>query len=266
MMRQNILRELLRQEKPTVGTHIHSMWPGIVELIGHAGGFDYIEFTGDYAPYDLYDLDNFARTAELYHLSTMIKLMPEPRTFMAQRAVSSGIQSVMFADILTVEDAEDCVKALKTEPKGVNGVGLWRIVGYVFPGVQSDDYLRFLREDYAQYLNDIVIAIHIERKSAFEQLEAILSVEGIDMVQFGPSDFALSTGWSRAKVWEAQVKTIQTARKLGVRPRAECSVATMQKFIDLGVRDFCIGDDVGVLYRWWKTNGDDIRKTLANIE
>jgi 4-hydroxy-2-oxoheptanedioate aldolase len=265
MMRKNMLRELLRNDKPTVGTHIHSMWPGVVELIGNAGGFDYVEFTSDYAPYNLYDLENFARTTELYGLSSMIKIMPEPRTFMAQKAVSSGIQSVMFADIMSVEDAEECVRAIKTEPKGVNGFGMWRIVGYISPRVSPEERLRFLREEYAEYLNEIVIAIHIERKSAFEHLEEILSVEGIDMVQFGPCDFTLSTGWSKEKVWEAEVKTIKTALRLGLRPRAECRVEEMQKYIDLGVRDFCIGQDVDILYDWWKEKGMEIRKVLAKM-
>ena len=265
-MRKNILRELIKKDKPSVGTHIHSMWPGVVELIGQAGGFDYVEFTSDYAPYDLYDLDNFARTTELYGLSSMIKLMPEPRAFMAQKAISSGIQSVMFADITSVEDAEECVQVIKTEPRGINGVGMWRIVGYVFPGVAKEDRLEFLRGEYAQYLNDIVIAIHIERKSAFEKLEEILSVKGIDIVQFGPSDFGLSTGWNREKIWEAEVKTIKTALDLGLRPRAECKVEDMQKFIDLGVRDFCIGEDVRILYEWWKERGTNIRKALRTLD
>jgi len=265
-LRKNILRELIKQDKSTVGTHIHSMWPGVVELIGHAGGFDYVEFTSDYAPYDLYDLDNFARTTELYGLSSMIKIMPEPRAFVAQKAISSGIQSIMFADIMSVEDAEECVRVIKTEPRGVNGVGMWRIAGYVFPGVVREDRLNFLRGEYAQYLNDIVVAIHIERKSAYEQLEEILSVEGIDMVQFGPSDFGLSTGWSRERIWEAEVRTIKTSLKLGLRPRAECDVEDMQKYMDLGVRDFCIGEDVNILYRWWKEKGAGIRKVLSRLE
>ena len=158
-MRENILRELIKKDKPTLGTHIHSMWPGVVELIGQSGEFDYVEFTSDYAPFDLYDLDNFARTTELYGISSMIKLMPEPRTFMAQKAISSGIQSIMFADILSVEDAEECVKVIKTEPRGINGVGRWRIVGYVSPGVTPKDKIAFLRNEYARYVNNIVMIL-----------------------------------------------------------------------------------------------------------
>ena len=41
-MRPNRLRELLREGKPTLGTHIHSAWPATIELAGHSGLFDYI--------------------------------------------------------------------------------------------------------------------------------------------------------------------------------------------------------------------------------
>ena len=51
-MRRNRLRELLRAGQPSVGTHIHSAWPAVVELAGHSGLFDYVEFVGEYAPFD----------------------------------------------------------------------------------------------------------------------------------------------------------------------------------------------------------------------
>ena len=52
--------------------------------------FDYIEFVAEYAPFDLYALENVCRAAELHGLSTMIKIDQEPRRFLAQRAVGAG--------------------------------------------------------------------------------------------------------------------------------------------------------------------------------
>ena len=64
-MRRNLLREKLNEGKPTVGTHILSCWPTLVELIGHSRQYDYVEFTAEYAPFDLHDLDNLGRALEL---------------------------------------------------------------------------------------------------------------------------------------------------------------------------------------------------------
>ena len=46
-MRPNKLRELLKANKPTLSTHIHSTWPSVVEAIGHTGLYDYVEFVGE---------------------------------------------------------------------------------------------------------------------------------------------------------------------------------------------------------------------------
>jgi len=45
--------ELLKFNKPTLSTHIHTTWPSVVEAIGHTGLYDYVEFVGEYGPFDL---------------------------------------------------------------------------------------------------------------------------------------------------------------------------------------------------------------------
>jgi 2-keto-3-deoxy-L-rhamnonate aldolase RhmA len=42
-MRRNKLRELLKAGDPSLGTHLQISWPSIVELVGHSGGFDYVQ-------------------------------------------------------------------------------------------------------------------------------------------------------------------------------------------------------------------------------
>jgi hypothetical protein len=78
-MRPNRLRERLRAGRPTLGTHIHSAWPAVVELAGHAGVFDYVEFAGEYAPYDLFALENLGRAVNTFdHMSAMFKVDQQP--------------------------------------------------------------------------------------------------------------------------------------------------------------------------------------------
>ena len=72
---------------------------------------DYVEFVGEYAPYDMYALENISRAVELFpHMSAMMKVAQEPRTFIAARSIGSGIQNLLFADPRTVEDVEVCVQ------------------------------------------------------------------------------------------------------------------------------------------------------------
>jgi 2-keto-3-deoxy-L-rhamnonate aldolase RhmA len=260
-MRINRLRDLLRRGEPTVGTRIVCAWPGLVEVIGYTGIYDYVEFLSEYGPYDLHDLDNLARAAEIVGISTMIKIDQEPRTYLAERALAAGIQNILFADIRTVEDAEEAVKAVRTEPRGINGYRMDRRVGYI--GVLAS------AADVVKICEDAVVALMIERKSAVENLEEILSVDGIDMVQFGPVDYSISIGVpgqvNHPKVREAEEKTIRTALKMGVSPRAEISSPEEAKrYVDLGVRNFNIGIDLRILFSWWKKNGEELRKMLSN--
>src|SRR5579859_5181976 len=122
MMRHNRLRELLNAGEPTLGTHIHSTWPSIVELVGHSRMFDYVEFVGEYAPYDLYALENIGRAIDLFdHMSGMMKIEQEPRTYLTIRSIGSGIQNVLFADPRTKEDVEECVRAVRAGVRQARG-------------------------------------------------------------------------------------------------------------------------------------------------
>jgi 4-hydroxy-2-oxoheptanedioate aldolase len=108
----------------------------------------------------------------------------------------------------------------------------------------------------------------IEKAPAVENLEALLSVKGVDMVQFGPADYAMSIGlpgqWAHPQVKEAERFVIDTALKMGIAPRAEIAHPEQAKaYLDMGVQHFCIGWDVSILFEWFKTNGKAMRDLLG---
>ncbi len=114
-MRVNKLRELLKANQPTLSTHIHTTWPSVVEAIGHTGLYDYVEFVGEYGPFDLHDLDNLARAADIYNMSMQLKVDQEPRGFLASRAIGSGFHSILFADCRSAADVQECVRIVRAE-------------------------------------------------------------------------------------------------------------------------------------------------------
>jgi len=106
--------------------------------------------------------------------------------------------------------------------------------------------------------------VMIEKASAVENLEAMLSVKGVDMVQFGPADYSMSIGipgqWDHPRVKEAEAHVIKTALRLGVAPRVEIDTPDQARpYLDMGVRHFCMGWDVGILFDWFKSNGATLR-------
>jgi 4-hydroxy-2-oxoheptanedioate aldolase len=231
-------------------------------LVGQADHFDYVEFTAEYSPFTMHDLDNLGRALELKDLGGMIKVEQTQWTHQAMRAIGSGFQSILFADVRTVADAEACVAAVRAETPGTGGrlgVGMRRDVGTVREGGSPA---------YVEALNDVVIAIMVEKRECVENLDAILSVKGIDMVQFGGSDYSMSLGLtgqrSHPEVLKAESKTIETALKMGLHPRVELAdIREATPYIEMGVKHFCIGWDVKILHDWWQVNGEAMRGMLT---
>jgi 2-keto-3-deoxy-L-rhamnonate aldolase RhmA len=262
-MRPNRLRELLNEGKPSLGTHLHNIWPGITELVGNSGMFDYVEFVAEYAPYDLHSLDNLGRAIAIYpHMSGMMKIEQQPRTYLAVRAIGAGLQNLLFADVRTPEDVRECVRSVRAETPetgGLHGCGLRRDAGYVRD---------VANRAYVQALEDAVVAIMIEKREAVENLEAILAVPGVDMVQFGPGDYSMSIGrvgqMDHADVRDAERYVIETALAAGVHPRAEIDHPSQaQRYLDMGVRHFCMGSDMSILYTWFCENGTSMMQELG---
>jgi 4-hydroxy-2-oxoheptanedioate aldolase len=262
-MKRNKLRELLNSGQPTIGTHIHTTWPSIVEAVGYSGMYDYIEFVAEYGPYDLHDLDNICRAAELHDLSSMIKVDSVNRAYVAQRAVGSGFQSVLFADVRSVEDAQACIRSVRPDTPdggGEFGAAMRRIAYMGYGG----------GPEYVQALKDIVIVLMIEKKSAVDQLEEILSLEGVDMIQWGGTDYSMNVGKAGSRgtpeIQAVERKVFETAIKMGVPPRAEIgNFEQAKRFLEMGVRHFCIGTDISILYSWWKEQGEGLRKVVETV-
>jgi 4-hydroxy-2-oxoheptanedioate aldolase len=260
IMRKNVLRELLKADKPSLATHIHTTWPSVVEAIGHTGLYDYVEFVAEYGPYDLYDLDNLGRAAELYDMGMMIKVDYEPNRFYAQRAVGSGFGSVLFADAHNVDEARACINIVRPdspEDGGEFGVGMRR---HAYMGYGGSP-------EYVEAIRDVVAVLMIEKKGAVDQLEQILELPGLDMIQWGGSDYSVSIGRpgerGSPEIMATEKYVTETAIKMGVPPRAEINTPDQARFyLDMGVRHFCMGTDLAILFQWWKTHGDDMRKAL----
>ena len=261
-MRANRLRELLNSGKPTLGTHIHSPWPSVVEMVGQSGMFDYVEYVAEYAPYDLHTFEHIARAVELFDdMSSMIKVEQEPRGHIASRAIGAGIQNVLLADLRTPEDVREGVAAVRAETPetgGQHGASMRRAMGF---GADAASL------GFVQAMEDAVVAVMVEKAPAVENLEEFLSVKGVDMVQFGPADYSMSIGrvgeFGHPDVKAAEKRVIETSLKMGIAPRAELGSAEgAKRYLDMGVRHFCVGTDVSILINWFRTQGDEMRKVL----
>ena len=210
-------------------------------------------------------MENFGRAIDLFpEMSSMMKVEEQNRGFIAQRSIDSGIQNVLFTDCRSADDVRECVRLVRSEmPEagGIHGCGMRRSVGYILEGGSKA---------WAESLNETVIAIMIEKKGAMENLEEILSVEGVDMLQFGPSDYSVSMGipgqGGHESVRQAHLSMIEMALKMGVHPRIEIgSFEQAKPYLDMGVRHFCIGWDIRTIFSWCKQQGAGMRELLDSV-
>ncbi|MFC1986983.1 HpcH/HpaI aldolase/citrate lyase family protein [Chloroflexota bacterium] len=263
-MKRNILRELLNAGKPTFSTNMFTTSPQIAEIIGHSGVFDYIQVSEQNSSWALADLDNFACRVELFpHMSSMIKVEKELRQFTTQRALGAGIQNLLFASCDSAEELKECIRYVRPatpQDGGLHDPAGRRNVGYYFSETGG--------EAWAKAMRDVVIGVMIESESAVEQLDDILSVKGLDMVFFGPSGYGVSIGkmgqQKSSETRKIRTYVLETAIKKGVRPCAlMSSYEEAKEYIDMGVRDFCVGIELATLYHWYRLNGGKMRELIG---
>ena len=264
-MKQNILRQLLKEGKPSLCTNVVSPWPAIVEIIGRSGVYDYIEYSGEGSPFSLEQLDNFGRTIELFpEMSSMIKVDEHNRGFIATRAVDAGIQNVNFAGCTSAEEVRECIRMVKPstpEIGGTHGFSQRRALDY---GLGQD------LNELVKAMNETVICIAIENKAAVDHVEEMLSVPGVDMIYFGPQDYSTSIGKpgkrEDPKVIKARDKVFATAVKKGIAIKQIIGKPDqMKQFMDMGVRHFSYGNDLRILDFWYRGQGAEFRDLMGKI-
>jgi 4-hydroxy-2-oxoheptanedioate aldolase len=65
---------------------------------------------------------------------------------------------------------------------------------------------------------------------------------------------------------DIQRRMIEMALKKGVAPRVEIvSYEQAKSFVDIGVKHFCLGWDVGIIYSWCNQNSEGMAKLLPGL-
>lgn len=259
---KNRIYECLHSEKDTVGTRVISTKPYITEIVGGTGRYDYVEFLAEYATFSQEDLENLARACELYEMGAMIKVDFQNRFYVAQKAVAAGFGAVLFTDHRTADQVRESIQALRPDTpqdQGSYGFSTRRFI-------HSPSMLPSM--EHAKRIREVVCAFMIEKKEAVDNLEAICSVPGVDMVQFGGYDFCMSQGWDveehRPDILAAERHMIEVALAHGVRPRCEIYHAEeAQYYRELGVKDFSLSIDNFILQDFWKDEGKRLRGYLG---
>jgi 4-hydroxy-2-oxoheptanedioate aldolase len=98
------------------------------------------------------------------------------------RALDAGAYGIICPMISTAEDAQRLVRACRYPPNGDRSFGPAR--GVLYGG-----------SDYFQHADDAILTIGmIETQMGLDNLDDILSVDGLDGIYIGPNDLSLALG------------------------------------------------------------------------
>jgi 4-hydroxy-2-oxoheptanedioate aldolase len=98
------------------------------------------------------------------------------------KTLDAGAYGVICPMVSTREDAQRLVDYTRYAPRGTRSYGPLRAALYGGP-------------DYAQHADGTIVRFAmIETAQALDNLDAILSVEGLDAIYIGPSDLSLALG------------------------------------------------------------------------
>ena len=228
-------KEKLKAGRPVIGMNVfESLRPSVVKIAAMAG-FDMLLVDTEHVVHSGETLTNFlvlARDNGLTPLATVVA----PDRALVSRMMDAGALGIILSHAETAEQVQDLVRWVKYAPEGGRGLALGANAGY-----DSSDAARYCRES-----NEATLVLpKIESPAGVRNAEAIMDVEGVDGVVFGPGDLAAKMGlhgqWEHPEVLKSIDGVVQAAldRGLAVEPPVmPADRASYQREVARGVRIF----------------------------
>jgi 4-hydroxy-2-oxoheptanedioate aldolase len=152
------------------------------EIMAHAG-FDSLTIDMQHGINDYLKTVDMLRAINTTKTTTMVRV-PWLDPVHIMKILDAGVHGIICPMINNKEEAQKLIEYSYYPPRGKRSFGPIR-AKFVFEG------------NYAQVANDsLLIVAMIETQEALDNLEDILSVEGIDAVYIGPADLSFNLGFS----------------------------------------------------------------------
>ena len=180
---KNQLKETMNK-RPVFGMTIYSGSPSVVEILGNLG-FDFAFIDMEHAPLQMEGLKEVILAARLAGISPLVRVS-RPDEIQIRKVLELGAEGVIIPHVRTREDAEICVRGAKFPPIGRRGYD---------SSVRSAMYGsgNYVADDYISYSNQTELVIPMAEDFEFiDNIDEIFAVNGIDAINFGPADYALS--------------------------------------------------------------------------
>lgn len=187
------VREILKSKKVTLGSWIQLPNESVAEIMGDAG-YDWVAIDLEHGAISHSQLPGLFRALEIGNTLPLVRLAQgHPKD--CKQALDAGAAGVIVPMIESAEQLISVRDACRWPPSGKRGVGFSRanLFGKYF-------------EQYRQEAQAPLLVAMIEHINAINDLEKILTVEGLDAILVGPYDLSASMGIT-AQFEETKFKT-----------------------------------------------------------
>lgn len=175
-------RQRLLAGETAVGTFQIIDSPVVAEITGLAG-LDFTILDQEHGPLTAETCVGLCAAAEQGGAAPIVRVQAN-KAHAIQRALDIGAAGVEIPQIETREDAERAVRAARFSPLGERGLSLYVRAGEYKGG-----------EDFTDRQNKATtVILHIEGQDGVDNLDDIMTVEGIDVFFLGPYDLSQSLG------------------------------------------------------------------------
>ena len=179
-MRENRVKRVMREGGLGIAGYVSFADPALVEIIGLAG-FDGAFIDMEHTSFDLNMIERMIRATELMGITSIVRV-PDNDAKLILRILDMGGQGIIVPHVDGVEGARKAVDAVRYAPLGARGgAGNTRAAQYgAVPW----------REHVQSSNNEILLSVMAEDEKAISEVEAIASLDGVDVVGLGPTDLS----------------------------------------------------------------------------
>lgn len=179
-MKKNLVKKLLREGEVALGAWLTLGSPIVAEIIASLG-FDWVVIDTEHASIDIETTQSIIQAISGTDTVPIVRV-PWNDPALIKRALDAGAYGLVVPMVNTKEEAVRAVQASRYPPMGIRSYGGPRVKLY-----GGDDYFYHANEE-------IALIVQIEHITAVENIDEILTVEGVDAFFIGPMDLAASMG------------------------------------------------------------------------
>ena len=258
-MNENTYRARSERGEVQIGTWVTMIRTPAVLTLLQAAGLDFVRVDMEHSPFSMETVADMATLARALDFPMVVR-PPEGNREWVTRLLDAGVWNLHIPQIDTPEQAAAVASCSRYAPLGERGM-------YGFgPHTQ---YRTLPPDEHMATANARVhVTAMLETKKAFERLDEIASVPGIDALTIGPTDLAqdlgvLGTPGQGAALDEHRRRLAAAARKHGRAVAMLTDTAEgVRQMISLGATIINYSSDAAVLRSGYASVVDEIRRTV----